>query len=52
MSDLETVKTNSGGRKARPYDMQLNSFGRGGVYPRPQKSDRSANSCVVIVRFR
>jgi hypothetical protein len=33
MSDLEASTTNSGGRKARPYDGQVNPFGRGGVYP-------------------
>jgi hypothetical protein len=43
MSDLEASITNSGGRKARPYDGQANPFGRGGVYPRPQRTDRSAN---------
>ena len=32
MSDLEAPTTNSGGRKARPYDGQVNPFGRGGVY--------------------
>jgi hypothetical protein len=46
MSDLEAPATNSGGRKARPYDGQVNPFGRGGVYPRPQRTDRSANPCI------
>ena len=32
MSDLEAPTTNSGGRKARPYDGRVNPFGRGGVY--------------------
>jgi len=54
MSDLEAPTTNSGGRKARPYDGQDKPFGKGGVYlpaialaqakragPRPQRTDRS-----------
>ncbi len=52
MSDLEAPTTNSGGRKARPYDGQVNPFGRGGVYPRPQRTDRSANPCIGIAQFR
>jgi len=40
----EAPTTNSGGRKARPYDGQVNPFGRGGVYPRPQRTDRSRKS--------
>ena len=52
MSDLEAPTTNSGGRKARPYEGQVNPFGRGGVYPRPQRTDRSANPCIGIAQFR
>jgi hypothetical protein len=51
MSDLEAPTTNSGGRKARPYDGQVNPFGRGGVYPRPQRTDRSANPCIEIAQL-
>ena len=40
MSDLGAPTTNSGGRKARPYDGQVNPFGRGGVYLRPQRTPR------------
>ncbi len=47
MSDLEASTTNSGGRKARPYDRQANPFGRGGVYPRPQRTDRSARARII-----
>ena len=68
VSDLKAPTTNSGGRKARPYDGQVNPFGRGGVYlpaivrlrwtqarragPRPQRTDRSANPCIGIAQFR
>ena len=49
MSDLETPTTNSGGRKARPYDGQVNPFGRGGVYPRPQRA-RNRSTRVTAVK--
>jgi len=52
MSDLEAPITNSGGRNARPYDGQVNPFGRGGVYPRPQRTVFSANPCIGIAQFR
>ena len=32
VSDLKAPTTNSVGRKARPYDGQVNPFDRGGVY--------------------
>jgi hypothetical protein len=49
MSDLEAPTTNSGGRKARPYDGQVNPFGRGGVYPRPQRA-RNRSTRVAAVK--
>jgi hypothetical protein len=41
LSDLRVATTHSGGRKARPYESWANFFGRGGVYPRPQRTRRS-----------
>ena len=52
MSDLKAPTSNSGGHKVRPYDGQVNPFGRGGVYARPQRTDRSANPYIGIAQFR
>jgi hypothetical protein len=35
LSDSEVSTTDSGGRKARPYEKPANSAGRDEVYPRP-----------------
>ena len=52
MSDLEAPTTNLGGRKARLYDGQITPSCRGGVYPSPQRSDRSANPSLGSAQYR
>ncbi len=42
---------NTGGRKARPYMRLANPQGRGGVYPRPQTTDRCWRPPAGIAQY-